>query len=207
MFNKNSNGSVHFSCHRFVFNHVSSAKTGWCLNGSRTVWRPVWSQILVDVVIKPGHKWEDCDGSSCGDSEYPDRSSDKMRRWGGGKENREQMKYKGQKKVWLSYRLNVGRKKNNKNNKQKEKNKLTMLNLLAEIKFSKTWRGYSFDTKIWGNIWIFSEFTSEKWTEKSLGLNCFSKKKKNLTVIIILYIHIQTHTEKKKLYKVKFFES
>lgn len=48
------------------------------------------------------------------------------------------MKYKGQKKVWLSYRLNVGRKKNNnKNNKQKEK-KLTMLNLLAEIKFSKT---------------------------------------------------------------------
>lgn len=132
-----------------------------------------------------------------------------LTKWGDeGEERKTESRWniKDKKKVWLSYRLNVGRKKNNKNNKQKEKNKLTMLNLLAEIKFSKTWRGYSFDTKIWGNIWIFSEFTSEKWTEKSLGLNCFSKKK-YLTVIIIIYIHIQTHTEKKKLYKVKFFES
>lgn len=130
-----------------------------------------------------------------------------LTKWGDeGEERKTESRWniKDKKKVWLSYRLNVGRKKNNKNNKQK---KLTMLNLLAEIKFSKTWRGYSFDTKIWGKIWIFSEFTSEKWTEKSLGLNCFSKKKKSHSNYYnILYIHIQTHTEKKNYTKLSFLK-
>lgn len=46
----------------------------------------------------------------------------------------------------------------------------------------------------------------QKNEQKSLGLNCFSKKSHS-NYYNILYTHIQTHTEEKKLYKVKFFES
>lgn len=49
---------------------------GWCLNSSFTMWRPVGSQLLIDVVVKPGHEGEHCDGNSCWDSEHPDWSPD-----------------------------------------------------------------------------------------------------------------------------------
>lgn len=41
------------------------------------MFRPVWSQFLVDVIIKPGHKGEDCDGNCGWDSEHPDRAPDR----------------------------------------------------------------------------------------------------------------------------------
>ena len=41
------------------------------------MWRPVGSQLFIDVVVKPGHEGEDCDGNSSGDSEDPDRSPDR----------------------------------------------------------------------------------------------------------------------------------
>lgn len=64
-----------------------------------------------------------------------------LTKWGDeGEERKTESRWniKDKKKVWLSYRLNVGRKKEQQQQKQQTKRKkLTMLNLLAEIKFKK----------------------------------------------------------------------
>lgn len=56
----------------------SPKKEERCLNSILTMWRPVWSELLVDVVVKPGHKGEHCDGNGCRDSEHPDWSSSRV---------------------------------------------------------------------------------------------------------------------------------
>lgn len=41
---------------------------------------PVGSQLFVDVVIKPGHEGEDCDGNGCRESQHPNWSPDRKQK-------------------------------------------------------------------------------------------------------------------------------
>lgn len=47
------------------------------LNSSFAVRWPAGPQLLVDVVINPGHEGENCDGDSCQRPEHPDWSPDR----------------------------------------------------------------------------------------------------------------------------------